>query len=790
MSDCGLTLLIFAVSVALFVADVLPMGLVVFSVPLALYFGGIIEAKEIFAPLVGQSIVLIVAMSVIGAALFRTGMAERIGRTLFRFAPGERSLIFVMMLFAGCLSAFVSNTGTVAILIPIVMGVAAAKKIRPSRLLIPLTAAATFGGNISVIGSPGNLIAKETIERLSEGAMSVSFFEYAKIGVPLLLVAAVFYAFAGPRIIPAKGEACGYVGAGSCARDNRGWKGWFTVGVLVLTIAAMVSADFVKWLPPMHITACVGAATVVLFGVISQKEAFAAFDLQAVFLLAFMPPLGTAMVKTGAADGISHAVVSAAGGHGPLLVMAILWLAVWALTQVMSNTAACALFCPIGWTIAKALGADPRAVVIAVLVASSVAVCTPLAIPANSMILEPGNLRFRDFFRPGICLSAVAFVLSMVLLPLLYPFHSDDRPLLADDDTAKLTELLSIPSVSHDIVQTDRAIEWMEAYLSERGVWCKTEVLPTDGRKVLYAATKPGLLTPDYTLVTHLDVVAAPESMFRPRLEGNRLYARGACDTKANAFCAAKVLVALNGKSSVGCVFASDEEIGSDSTFHMVKKGYGVPGRMVIVLDAAQLRTDIRYACKGNAYYRVTAEGKAGHSSLPEQCDNAIYRLAEAALRIRDRFPFQRPGEWGDVASVTIANAGDAENRIPGTAEMTVNVRFVEPDGLERHRRTIEQITGLKTEIIRGTQPAIGPNDDPEILRFRDAVKKAYPERSCELTRANAATDARCYAQFGKPLPMLGMNHDGGHTDCEWCETSDVAHFSGMLVDFIRAAKP
>lgn len=421
MSPAAVTLTIFLVALALFIADFLPMGLLVFSVPMALYFAGVIEAKEIFAPLVGQSIILVVAMSVIGAALFKTGMAERIGRTLFRFCPGERTLILMVMLFSGCVSAFVSNTGTVAILIPIVMGVAAAKKLKPSRLLVPLTAGATIGGNISVIGSPGNLIAKETIEKFSEGAMSVTFFEYAKIGIPLLLAAAVFYAFAGPKLIPAKDspEAAKYAPKDDLRVDARGW---FTLAVLVLTVGAMIAADYVKCLPPMHITACVGAIAVVLFRVISQKEAFAAFDLQAVFLLSFMTPLGAAMMKTGAAQQIADAVVSVAGGHGPLFIMAILWLTVWGLTQVMSNTATCALFCPIGWTIAKTLGADPRAVVIAILIASSVAVCTPLAIPANAMILEPGNLRFKDFLRPGLALSAVAFVLSLILLPLLYPF--------------------------------------------------------------------------------------------------------------------------------------------------------------------------------------------------------------------------------------------------------------------------------------------------------------------------------------------------------------------------------
>ena len=422
MTPAAITLTVFLVAIGLFIADFLPMGLMVFMVPVSLYFCGVIEAKEIFAPLVGQSIILVVAMSVMGAALFKTGMAERIGRALFRFCPGERSLMLVVTLFSGVVSAFVSNTGTVAILIPIIMGAAASHGIRPSRLLIPLTAGATLGGNISVIGSPGNLIAKETIEKLSDGAMGVKFFEYAGVGIPLLVAAAVFYALVGPKVLPAKGGDEGVQERKGVA-PVRSWKGWFTVVALVATVGAMIGADYAKWLPPMHITACVGAMAVVLFRVISQKEAFAAFDMQAVFLLSFMTPLGGAMMKTGAAQRIADAVVGVGGGHGPLVMMAVLWLTVWALTQVMSNTATCALFCPIGWTIAKTLGADPRAVVIAILIASSVAVCTPLAIPANSMILEPGGLRFKDFFRPGICLSALGFVLSMVLLPLLYPFY-------------------------------------------------------------------------------------------------------------------------------------------------------------------------------------------------------------------------------------------------------------------------------------------------------------------------------------------------------------------------------
>jgi len=371
---------------------------------------------------VGPSIVLVVAMCVVGAALFKTGMAAKLGETLFRYCPGERSLVFAVVLFGGTLSGFVSNTGTVAVLLPIVMGVAAVKRLSPSRLLIPLAYGATLGGNLSVIGSPGNLVAKETIERLSDGSMSVAFFEYAKAGLPLLLAGAVFLSLFGSRLIPDRPSdaAARYAPR---TEGGVGWKGWLTMFVLVTTVVAMVATDFCPALPPMHLIACVGAGVLVLFRVLTQKEAFASFDLQAVFLLSFMTPLGKALVKTGAADQIAALVVRATGGSGALVLMAVLWLVTWALTQVMSNTAACALFCPIGWSVATALGADPRAVVISVLIASSVGVCTPLAIPANMLILEPGNLRFRDFFRCGLAVSAVAFAVSMLILPLAYPFY-------------------------------------------------------------------------------------------------------------------------------------------------------------------------------------------------------------------------------------------------------------------------------------------------------------------------------------------------------------------------------
>lgn len=349
-----------------------------------------------------------------------------------------------------------------------------------------------------------------------------------------------------------------------------------------------------------------------------------------------------------------------------------------------------------------------------------------------------------------------------------------------------ISELLSIPSVSSNKAENDRAIEWMQAFLEKRGVWCAVERWPEDGRKVLYAATRPGLKNPDYAIVTHLDVVDAPAEQFRPKLVGSRLYARGASDTKGVAYAAAKILERLNGRASVGCIFASNEEVGGKTTGYMVDLGYDVPGKMVFVFDSGGQRNTIKSACKGCAYYRITAFGKSGHASRPDACDNPFYKLARAALKIESQYPFQKPGEWGNVAAVTIVHGGDSQNRIPESAEMTVNVRFTEENGLERERVLLEQLTGLKTELIRGTPAAVSNVDDPEFKRLKDFLAKRRPEKPVSIARTSGANDSRYFPRFGKPMVGVGgITTHGDHSDDEWIDLDTIDPHVDFICDFI-----
>lgn len=400
MSPAIITLLILVVAIIIFISDRLPMGLVAFMVPMALYFFGVIGVKDIFASIVNENVILIIAMCVLGAAFFKTGLAWQSSKILLKYAKTERSLSVLIFMISGVMSAFVSNSGTVAVLIPIVLGIAGTSQIKPIKLLMPLVFGATIGADISIIGSPGNLIAKNTIETFSKGNLSVPFFEYAKIGIPLMIACALLLFFFGSRLIPDRdGHEQSDVQMDYSHIPE--WHKLLTLIVFVLAILGMVATDYVKFLPPIHIIACCAAIVLVLTGVLNQKETFNSFETLTVFMLAFMMPLGAALNSTGAGEMIARAVISVTGNSGVIVIMASLWILTWALTQVMSNTAACTLLCPVGWTIAQSIGADPRAVVIAIFIASSVAVCTPMAIPANSMIIGPGNVKFKDFLKIG-----------------------------------------------------------------------------------------------------------------------------------------------------------------------------------------------------------------------------------------------------------------------------------------------------------------------------------------------------------------------------------------------------
>lgn len=158
-------------------------------------------------------------------------------------------------------------------------------------------------------------------------------------------------------------------------------------------------------------------------GVISENQAYKSIDLKTIFLFGGTLALAAAMKKTGAGMVIANTVLSSVGQSTSMFViMLVIFLLAVVMTNFMSNTATTALLVPIGMSISTSIGADPRAVMMAVVIGGSLAYATPIGMPANAMVLGPGGFRFSDYVKSGLPLIIVSTIVSMILLPILYPF--------------------------------------------------------------------------------------------------------------------------------------------------------------------------------------------------------------------------------------------------------------------------------------------------------------------------------------------------------------------------------
>ena len=429
MDPAVVTLCVLAVACFLFVTELIPLAVTAMAACTALGILGVLPSKQVYAGLSNSTVVLFGGMFVIGAAMFRTGLAQAIGVAVVKKAgTNEVPLMGAVMLVTIVLSSVSSNTGTVACLMPVIIGICQAAKISPSKELMPLAIAANVGGTITMIGTPPNVIVTGALS--AAGLPTFGFFEFAYIGIPLSIIVFFFTLFIGRHLLPkndigemdeeALKEAAEEAGAGGDDEPKSTTKMWIS-GLIMIGVVICMALDL-KTLP-LQTAAVTGAILCVITGCLKEKEAYAGIDWVTIFLFAGMLSVATAMEKTGAGKLIADAVVGSMGEHPNAVVLcAVLYLISNVLTQFMSNTAAAALLAPIGISIAQSIGADPKPVLMAIGIAASMAFATPMATPPNTLVLGPGGFTFNDYVKVGLPLCIVTFIASVIIIPIFWPF--------------------------------------------------------------------------------------------------------------------------------------------------------------------------------------------------------------------------------------------------------------------------------------------------------------------------------------------------------------------------------
>lgn len=621
--DMWITIAILIGALVLFVTEWLRLDSVALGVVLALMLSGILEPSEALAGFSSTIVLLIASLFVVGGGVFRTGLASSLSDQILRMAgTSETRLMIVIMVSVAVMSAFISNTGTVAVLLPAVLTLAASTRINASKLLIPLAFSSSLGGAMTLIGTPPNLVVSEQLQEA--GLEPFSFFSFLPVGAILVVVGCVYMLFVGKRLLPDYPNPTFGQGAGStngedllesyklsehifklrvrassplvksplketdfshrynanvleilrpnppqkiaslgdqalviqrrhspihprgstvlevddvlimraeqdavsdiarrynlaiqppsaadqealisqemgiaevvitpessfigksveeirfgntfdlsvlqirrastqdelntaetplqfgdvllvqgnykdiAALQQRGVRdmvlispeaiqsrvfNWQKAPLAFLVMLGMLVLLITQIVDPVVAT-MLAAGAMVLTGCLTVDEAYETIDWRSVILIGGMIPLSTALTKVGLVDIIATQTAAFLGGASAVIVIVCLFLLTAVLTQVLSNTATTVLLAPIAIAIARDIGVQPQALMMAVAVAASMAFATPMASPVNTLVMSAGQYHFKDYVKVGVPLILVTLAVTVIVLPLFFP---------------------------------------------------------------------------------------------------------------------------------------------------------------------------------------------------------------------------------------------------------------------------------------------------------------------------------------------------------------------------------
>jgi di/tricarboxylate transporter len=192
---------------------------------------------------------------------------------------------------------------------------------------------------------------------------------------------------------------------------------------LALAVMVVVLAPVIMGWLPIYIAVVIGAALMVLVGCLTMEEAYRHIEWKAVFLIAGMLPLGTALDKTGAARLLAEGVIQALGPLGPHAVLFGLLTITFAATSIIPTAALVVLMVPIALEASTGLEISPYALMMGIALAASSSFTSPISHPANVLVMGPGGYRFIDYIKVGLPLTLVVLVVLMLFLPIFWPLQ-------------------------------------------------------------------------------------------------------------------------------------------------------------------------------------------------------------------------------------------------------------------------------------------------------------------------------------------------------------------------------
>ena len=402
MSPLEITLVILLVTIIAFVSGKVPFSVISTGIILALILTGIKTPAEAFGGFINTNVVMFVAMFVIGAGLTKTPLIDKAQSLVIRYKDNMRMLIFLSCVAGAFLGAITSATATAAIMIPLLIGIANDIGVSRSKLLYPSMACANIATQMTFLGQGASNMAWNDVMMQAGAPTPLHIWDFTIARIPMLTIAILYMTFVGYRLMPDIPNEQFSDAAHTAAESEKlsPFKRKLAVLIVLVSIAMMLLENVIG--VKMYLTSCIGAAALVLTGVLALSDA---------------------IQTTGAGDVVADWMIRLLGDTtNPYIIMLVFFLVPFILTQVMSNLATLTIFIPLVTSACIRMGVDPRAAVVGVITASCVSIMTPMAAPCQIMIIEPGGYTLKDYLKCGTPLALILIVVSVFFLPTLYPF--------------------------------------------------------------------------------------------------------------------------------------------------------------------------------------------------------------------------------------------------------------------------------------------------------------------------------------------------------------------------------
>jgi succinyl-diaminopimelate desuccinylase len=343
--------------------------------------------------------------------------------------------------------------------------------------------------------------------------------------------------------------------------------------------------------------------------------------------------------------------------------------------------------------------------------------------------------------------------------------------------------------VSYDSAEADGVREtagFIEGWLEARGVAVSNDEVR--GLPVLKAEVGPED-APTVVLHGHIDVVPAPAPQFEPRLEGDRLYGRGAYDMKGGLAAMLLTLVAMRDQDAVrvrlGIVGDEEsEEEAERGSDYLVDSGF--LGDFAITGEPTDLHIGVE--AKGVLALRVGVSGTAAHGATPWLGENAVLRAIDV-FRSIESLPFARhSSELFDRPSINLGRilGGDALNKVPDRCAIDVDIRYLPDQDPAELLEQVEGIPAAEVEQLFTRPPAVVDRELPYVRALRDATTAHHDGEPMSVGR-DGASDAVSFLRVGVPAVEFGPLGAGHHGPEEWVSVSSLHTYRQTLDTFLRS---